>query len=49
MQRRLSAALGKLSTVRLTRSKRETKIFIKLKGTPEETDSALAKILSLAN
>lgn len=48
MQKRLSLALGKLSTVKLTRSKRETKIFIKLKGTPEETEAALTKILSLA-
>lgn len=48
MQQKLSAALGKLSTVRLTRSKRETKIMIRLKGTPEETDSILGKILSIA-
>src|SRR3989339_1737302 len=48
MQKKLTAALGKLSTVRLTRSKRETKLLIKLKGTPEETDAILGKILSLA-
>lgn len=49
MQKQLSLALGKLSSVKLTRSKRETKILIKLKGSPEDTDSTLAKILSLAN
>lgn len=48
MQKKLSQALGELSTVKLTRSKRETKILIKLKGSPEVTDSALAKILALA-
>ena len=48
MQKKLTTALGKLSTVKLTRSKRETKILIKLKGTPEDTDPVLAKILSLA-
>lgn len=49
MQNKLALSLGKLSTVRLTRSKRETKILIKLKGSPEETDATLAKILSIAN
>ena len=49
MQKKLAIALGKLSTVKMTRSKRETKILIKLKGSPEETESTLAKILSLAN
>jgi len=49
MQKKLSVALGKLSTVKLTRSKRETKVLIRLKGTPEETETALSKILSLAN
>lgn len=49
MQKKLAAALGKLSSVKLTRSKRETKILIKLKGSPEDTDATLAKILSLAN
>lgn len=48
IQKKLSAALGKLSTVKLTRSKRETKIMIRLKGTPEETDVILGKILTLA-
>lgn len=49
LQKKLSQALGKLSTVKLTRSKRETKILIKLKGSPEETDSTLAKILTLTD
>lgn len=49
MQKRLSDALGKNSTVKLTRSKRETKLLIKLKGTPEETDAILGKILALTN
>ncbi|MBP9670157.1 ParB/RepB/Spo0J family partition protein [Candidatus Woesebacteria bacterium] len=48
MQKKLASALGKLSTVKLTRSKRETKILIKLKGSPEDTDATLAKILKLA-
>lgn len=48
MQKKLSLALGALSTVKLTRSKRETKILIKLKGSPAETEAALAKILALA-
>jgi len=47
MQKKLSAALGKLSSVRLTRSKRETKLVIRLKGTPEETEATLGKILSI--
>lgn len=49
LQKKLAKALGALSSVKLTRSKRETKILIKLKGSPEDTESALAKILSLAN
>lgn len=48
MQKKLAQGLGKLSTVKLTRSKRETKILIKLKGSPEETEPTLAKILSLS-
>lgn len=47
-QKKLAIALGKLSTVKLTRSKRETKIVIKLKGSPEDTAQALEKILSIA-
>ncbi len=49
MQKRLSGALGDRSAVKLTRSKRETKILIKLKGSPEETDEILHRIMSLAN
>lgn len=49
MQKRLSGALGDRSAVKLTRSKRETKILIKLKGSPEETDEVLHRIMSLAN
>lgn len=48
MQQTLNKALGKLANVKLTRSKRETKIVIKLKGTPEQTNSTLKKILSIA-
>lgn len=48
MQKKLATALGKISTVKLTRSKRETKILIKLKGSPEDTEATLAKILMLA-
>lgn len=47
MQKKLASALGKLSSVRLTRSKRETKLVIRLKGTPEETEAILGKILSI--
>lgn len=49
MQKKLAKALGELSTVKMTRSRKETKILIKLKGTPQETDSVLTKILALAN
>ncbi len=49
MQKKLAKAFGENSSVKLTRSRKETKILIKLKGTPEETNVALAKILSLAN
>ena len=49
MQKKLAKAFGANSSVKLTRSRKETKILIKLKGTPEETDPSLAKILSLAN
>ncbi len=47
IQKKLVAALGEHSSVKLTRSKRETKILIKLKGSPQETDAALAKILKI--
>ena len=49
MQKKLAIALGERSQVKLTRSKRETKIIIKLKGSPEDTDETLHKILSLAD
>lgn len=48
MQKKLAKTFGANSSVKLTRSRKETKILIKLKGTPEETNVALAKILSLA-
>lgn len=48
MQKKLASALGHLSTVKMTRSKRETKIMIRLKGTPAETDVVLGKILAIA-
>ncbi|MFH2085805.1 MAG: ParB/RepB/Spo0J family partition protein [bacterium] len=47
IQKKLVKVFGDKSSVKLTRSKRETKIMIKLKGTPEETEVALGKILSL--
>ena len=49
MQKKLAKAFGANSSVKLTRSRKETKILIKLKGTPEETDPSLAKILTLAD
>jgi ParB family chromosome partitioning protein len=49
MQKKLASALGDRTAVKLTRSKRETKILIKLKGSPEETDETLHRIMSLAN
>lgn len=49
IQKRLAVALGAASTVKLTRSKRETKLVIKLKGSPEATEESLNKILALAN
>lgn len=49
MQKSLASALGENSSVKLTRSKRETKIVIKLKGNPKETDEILHKIIKLAN
>ncbi len=48
MQKRLNSALGDNSSVKLTRSKRETRLVIRLKGSPEETDETLHKIMSLA-
>lgn len=47
MQADLQSALGDKSTVKLTRSRSETKITIRLKGTPADTDEKLHKILSI--
>jgi len=49
MQSKLQASFGEKSIVKLSRSKRETKVLIRLKGTPKETELQLQKILSLAN
>jgi len=48
MQRKLQGSLGDNSLVKITRSKRETKVLIKLKGNPTATDQTLAHILTLA-
>lgn len=48
MQTRLQAAFGDNSLVKITRSKRETKVLIRLKGDPKLTDDSLQRILSLA-
>lgn len=48
MQKKLASVFGERSSVKLTRSKRETKVIIKLKGDPKETDELLHKIMSLA-
>lgn len=48
LQGKLQMAFGDNSTVKLTRSKRETKVLIRLKGTPKETELQLQKIISLA-
>jgi len=47
MQKSLAAALGERSFVKLSRSKRETKIVIKLLGSPKDTDEMLHKLLSI--
>lgn len=47
MQAELQMRLGERSHVKLTRSKRETKIVIKLKGKPQDTDEILKKIMSI--
>lgn len=49
MQKRLQASFGDKSVVKLTRSKRETKVLIRLKGSPKDTELQLQKILSLAS
>jgi ParB family chromosome partitioning protein len=48
LQAKLQGAFGEKSLVKLTRSKRETRVLIRLKGTPKETELQLQKILSLA-
>jgi ParB family transcriptional regulator, chromosome partitioning protein len=48
LQGKLQLAFGDNSLVKLTRSKRETKVLIRLKGTPKETELQLQKIISLA-
>lgn len=48
MQDKLQTSLGQNSNVKITRSKRETKVLIKLKGNPSTTDKTLYHILSLA-
>jgi ParB family chromosome partitioning protein len=48
MQKKLATAFGDKSSVKLTRSRRETKVIIRLKGAPEETDELLHRIMSLA-
>lgn len=45
---RLQDVFGDKSKVKLTRSKRETKVVIALKGSPEDTQERLNKILALA-
>ncbi|MEI6690450.1 MAG: ParB/RepB/Spo0J family partition protein [bacterium] len=48
MQSKLQTILGERSQVKLTRSKRETKLVIKLRGKPQETDEILKKIMSIS-
>lgn len=47
-QKNLQKSLGKLANVQLRRSYRQTEVRIKLKGSLEQTQDALDKILSLA-
>ena len=49
LQEKLLKALGDKTQVKLTRTRRETRIIIKLKGSPEETEERLQKILSIAD
>lgn len=49
MQSRLQGVFGDNSKVSITRSRRETKVIIKLVGNPAATDSKLAHILTLAD
>lgn len=48
LQKQLEGSLGDHSNVKITRSRRETKVLIKLKGDPTATDESLHHILSLA-
>ncbi len=45
---KLQQAFGENSKIKLTRSKRETKVIIALKGDPEKTQQQLDKVLALA-
>lgn len=47
MQSELQNALGDNSSVKLSRSRTETKVMIRLKGNPAETDEKLHKILAI--
>lgn len=49
MQNDLQQVFGDNSSVKLTRSSRETRVLIKLKGSPEDTDEKLHKIMRLAS
>lgn len=49
LQRKLQTSLGKDSLVKITRSKRETKVIIRLKGNLQATDQILDRIMSLAS
>jgi len=48
MQHKLQDALGETTAVKITRSRRETKVMIKLKGDPKSTDEILLRIMSLS-
>lgn len=48
MQEELQKSLGDKSQVKLIRTKRETRITIKLKGSPEQTDETLHRIMEIA-
>lgn len=45
----LQSSLGENAKVKLRRSLRQTEVRIKLKGSPDETQSALEKIISIAH
>lgn len=49
MQKKLQSSFGDNSQVKITRSRRETKVLIKLIGDPKTTDALLHHILSLAS